>query len=134
MQLERLIAALAPKDVVGRAQVELSDLAYDAGSVGPGALFFCVRGSRADGHDFAVDAVARGAAALVVERPLTSSSGVICVEMMRTFDAAGARFVETPVHHHPRPSGRSQFFRLPAIMRSARQLLALWWRLVVMRR
>ena len=40
---------------------------------------------------------------LIVERPLTSSSGVICVEMMRTFDEAGARFVETPVHHYSTP-------------------------------
>jgi hypothetical protein len=56
---------------------------------------------------------------------------VICVEMMRRFERAGARFVEVPVHHYTRPSGRSQFFRLPAIARSARQLLALWWRLVV---
>ncbi|HJV29018.1 MAG TPA: UDP-N-acetylmuramoyl-L-alanyl-D-glutamate--2,6-diaminopimelate ligase [Gaiellaceae bacterium] len=70
MQLERLIATLAPKDVVGRAPVELTDLVYDAGAVVPGSLFFCVRGSRADGHDFAADAVKRGADALVVERPL----------------------------------------------------------------
>jgi glycosyltransferase involved in cell wall biosynthesis len=68
---------------------------------------------------------------LIVDRPLTSSSGVICVEMMRSFDQAGARFVEAPVHHYFRPSGTSQFFRLPAIARSARQLLQLWWRMVV---
>lgn len=70
---------------------------------------------------------------LVVERPLTSSSGVICVEMMRSFHERGARFVETPVHHFERPHGRSQFFRVPAIARSARQLLSLWWRMVVAR-
>ena len=64
---------------------------------------------------------------------LTSTSGVICVEMMRKFEQAGARFVEVGVSHHPRPHGRSQFFRLPAIARSARQLLALWWRLIVRR-
>jgi glycosyltransferase involved in cell wall biosynthesis len=68
---------------------------------------------------------------LIVDRPLRSTSGVICVEMMRSFQQAGARFVETPVHHYHRPEGRSQFFRLPAIARSARQLLALWWRMVV---
>ncbi len=68
---------------------------------------------------------------LIVDRPLASTSGVICVEMMRTFDKAGARFVEIPVHHYFRPSGKSQFFRLPAIARSARQLLALWWTMVV---
>jgi glycosyltransferase involved in cell wall biosynthesis len=70
---------------------------------------------------------------LVVDRPLTSTSGVICVEMMRSFTERGARFVETPVHHYERPSGRSQFFRLPAIARSARQLLQLWWRMIVRR-
>jgi UDP-N-acetylmuramoyl-L-alanyl-D-glutamate--2,6-diaminopimelate ligase len=70
MQLERVIEALAPKDVVGRAPVELADLAYDAQAVRAGSLFFCVRGTRRDGHDFAADAVAAGAVALVVERPL----------------------------------------------------------------
>ena len=70
MNLERVIAALAPPDVVGRAPVEIGDLVYDARSAGPGALFFCVPGARADGHDFAAEAVERGAVALVVERPL----------------------------------------------------------------
>jgi glycosyltransferase involved in cell wall biosynthesis len=68
---------------------------------------------------------------LVTNRPLQSSSGVICVEMMRSFTQQGARFVEAPVHHYTRPSGKSQFFRIPAIARSARQLLSLWWRVVV---
>jgi glycosyltransferase involved in cell wall biosynthesis len=68
---------------------------------------------------------------LVTNRPLQSTSGVICVEMMRSFREQGARFVEAPVHHYARPSGKSQFFRIPAIARSARQLLALWWRVVV---
>ena len=71
---------------------------------------------------------------LVVAHPLVSTSGVICVEMMRGFAAQGARFVETPVHHYRRPSGRSQFFRVPAIARSARQLLQLWWRIMVVER
>ncbi len=70
MDLERLIAALAPSEVVGRAPTELRDLAYDAGAVAPGALFFCVPGMNADGHDFAREAVASGATALVVERAL----------------------------------------------------------------
>lgn len=71
---------------------------------------------------------------LIIDRPLRSTSGVICVEMMRSFHRAGARFVETPVHHYFRPFGKSQFFRLPAIARSARQLLALWWRMVIRER
>ena len=70
MHLERVIAALAPADVLRRAPVEIRDLSYDARTAGPGALFFCVPGTRADGHDFAPEAVSNGAVALVVERPL----------------------------------------------------------------
>src|ERR671937_102746 len=54
----------------GAPEVEISGLAYSSASVSPGTLFFCVPGFRVDGHDFAPDAVARGAAALVCERPL----------------------------------------------------------------
>jgi UDP-N-acetylmuramoyl-L-alanyl-D-glutamate--2,6-diaminopimelate ligase len=70
VDLERLIAALAPTRVAGRVPAEVRDLAYDARTVGAGALFFCVPGQRADGHDFAGEAVTNGAVALVVERPL----------------------------------------------------------------
>jgi UDP-N-acetylmuramoyl-L-alanyl-D-glutamate--2,6-diaminopimelate ligase len=70
MDLERLVAALEPVEVLGRHSVEVRDLAYDARAVGPGALFFAVPGERADGHDFAAEAVERGAVALVVERGL----------------------------------------------------------------
>jgi UDP-N-acetylmuramoyl-L-alanyl-D-glutamate--2,6-diaminopimelate ligase len=70
MNLERLVAALEPLDVLGRVGSEVRDLAYDARAVAPGSVFFCVPGTRADGHDFAAEAVERGAVALVVERPL----------------------------------------------------------------
>jgi len=68
---------------------------------------------------------------LVVDRPLRSTSGIICVELMRNFRDSGATLVETPVHHYFRPHGKSQFFRLPAIARSSVQLLAFWWTRVV---
>ncbi|HZS24318.1 MAG TPA: UDP-N-acetylmuramoyl-L-alanyl-D-glutamate--2,6-diaminopimelate ligase [Gaiellaceae bacterium] len=70
MELERLVAATGAVDVIGRAAVRIEDLAYATQAVAPGALFFCVPGARVDGHDLAPDAVARGAVALAVERPL----------------------------------------------------------------
>ena len=83
MEIDALIAALAPREVVGAAPVEILDLAYDARDVEPGALFFCVPGSRADGHDFAPRAVEAGAAALVVERPLEVAVPQLVVESAR---------------------------------------------------
>src|SRR3954470_20792760 len=70
MQLELLAQALAPNEIVKAAAVEIAELAYDSRAASPGALFFCVRGSRSDGHALAAEAVGRGAAALVVERVL----------------------------------------------------------------
>jgi UDP-N-acetylmuramoyl-L-alanyl-D-glutamate--2,6-diaminopimelate ligase len=70
MNLARLVAALDPVEVVARDPVEVRDLAYDARAAADGALFFAVPGMRVDGHDFAAEAVANGAVALVVERRL----------------------------------------------------------------
>jgi UDP-N-acetylmuramoyl-L-alanyl-D-glutamate--2,6-diaminopimelate ligase len=83
MDLERVITALAPTDVVGRAPAEVRDLAFDVRSVGAGALFFCVPGSRADGHDFAAQAVERGAVALVVEHPVDTAVPQLVVPSSR---------------------------------------------------
>jgi UDP-N-acetylmuramoyl-L-alanyl-D-glutamate--2,6-diaminopimelate ligase len=70
MDLEALGRAVGATDTLNPAPVTITDLAYDARRVTTGVLFACVPGERSDGHDFAPDAVARGAAALVVERPL----------------------------------------------------------------
>jgi UDP-N-acetylmuramoyl-L-alanyl-D-glutamate--2,6-diaminopimelate ligase len=90
MQLERLAAALGAAEVVGPAKVEVLDLVYDARDAGPGALFFCVPGARADGHDFAPQAVANGAVALVVERPLAVDVPQVVVPEARVAMALGA--------------------------------------------
>src|ERR671935_5078 len=83
MHLEGVIAALAPADVLRLAPVEISDLAYDAGHARPGSLFFCVPGARADGHEFAVEAVENGAVALVVEQPLALEVPQLVVDSAR---------------------------------------------------
>jgi UDP-N-acetylmuramoyl-L-alanyl-D-glutamate--2,6-diaminopimelate ligase len=67
----------------GAPEVEISGLAYSTESVTPGALFFCVPGFTADGHDFAPLAVERGAAALVCERPLELGVPEVVVDDVR---------------------------------------------------
>jgi UDP-N-acetylmuramoyl-L-alanyl-D-glutamate--2,6-diaminopimelate ligase len=74
--LDDLTRVLAAGETGAGGDVEITDLAYDADRVQPGAAFFCVPGSRADGHDFAERAVEAGAVALVVERPLELESSV----------------------------------------------------------
>ncbi|MEA2373987.1 MAG: UDP-N-acetylmuramoyl-L-alanyl-D-glutamate--2,6-diaminopimelate ligase [Thermoleophilaceae bacterium] len=77
--------------------VEVSGLAYSSRAVEPGDLFFCVRGFQSDGHDFAPEAVSRGAVALVCERPLGLGVPELVVEDSRAAMApVAARFYGEP--------------------------------------
>jgi UDP-N-acetylmuramoyl-L-alanyl-D-glutamate--2,6-diaminopimelate ligase len=81
----------------GPADVRVTGLAFDNREVQPGALFFCVPGFTRDGHDFAQDAVDRGAAALVVQRPLGLGVPEVRVADVRAAMArAAARFFGDP--------------------------------------
>jgi UDP-N-acetylmuramoyl-L-alanyl-D-glutamate--2,6-diaminopimelate ligase len=86
------------RDLMGAGgDVEISALAYDNRRVEPGTLFFCVPGFTRDGHAFAPDAVARGAAALVVERPLGLGVPEVVVPSVRmAMGPAAARFFGDP--------------------------------------
>src|SRR3954467_13820027 len=77
--------------------VEIGGLAFDNRAVEPGTLFFCVPGFTRDGHDFAPDAVARGASALVVTHPLGLGVPEVVVDDVRaTMAHAAARFFGDP--------------------------------------
>jgi UDP-N-acetylmuramoyl-L-alanyl-D-glutamate--2,6-diaminopimelate ligase len=86
----------------GPDDVEITGLAYDNRAVAPGTLFFCVPGFTRDGHDFAPDAVARGAAALVVARPLGLGVPEVLVDDVRAAMArAAAAFHGDPTAQLP---------------------------------
>ncbi len=81
----------------GARGLEVTGLAYDNRDVRAGALFFCVPGFTRDGHDFASAAVARGAAALVIERLLALGVPEVVVPSVRTAMApAAAAFYGNP--------------------------------------
>jgi UDP-N-acetylmuramoyl-L-alanyl-D-glutamate--2,6-diaminopimelate ligase len=86
-----------PLRTLNPAPVEVADLAYDARQVTPGTLFVCVPGHKADGHEFAPEAVAAGAVALVVERPLDLAVSQLIVADARVAMALAAdRFFRHP--------------------------------------
>lgn len=68
------------------------------------------------------------------EITLGRTSGVICVELVKKLQDAGARFVEVPIHHHARLHGQSQFFKLSAVVGSLKDLALMWFQLVVFRK
>src|SRR4249920_1587340 len=97
MRLDELFPAVGEARIAGEGAVEVADLAYDSRKVGPGTLFFCFPGEKADGHDFAAGAVAAGAAALVVERELeVTVPQVVVADARAAMAPAAARFYGDP--------------------------------------
>jgi glycosyltransferase involved in cell wall biosynthesis len=64
---------------------------------------------------------------------LTSTSGTICVELVRKLELSGCHVAEVGVHHYARQHGKSQFFRVRSLAITFYQLLRLWVRLVILR-
>ena len=64
---------------------------------------------------------------------LTVASGAICVELVYELHRNGARFAEAPVHHYPRPHGRSEFFTPGRVIHTVFDFLRLWLRAILWR-
>lgn len=59
--------------IIGEANPDITDIAYDSRNITPGALYCALVGRNRDGHDFIPEAERAGAAALLVARPVDSS-------------------------------------------------------------
>jgi len=66
MNVSELTASIPGARLVGEDR-DVTDLVIDSRKVVPGCLFICLSGAKADGHDYAKQAIERGAVALAVE-------------------------------------------------------------------
>jgi UDP-N-acetylmuramoyl-L-alanyl-D-glutamate--2,6-diaminopimelate ligase len=81
------------------ADPDVRAVVHDTAGVGPGSLFFCVRGARVDGHDLAGAAVAAGAGALVVDHLLPLGvPQVVVPDVRRAMGPLSAAFWGDPSH------------------------------------
>lgn len=104
MRLSELLAALpaslAQRRRLGDGDPVLRGLRYDSRDVAPGDLFVALRGSLADGHDYLPQALALGAAALLVDAlPASLPADAVAVEVADTRRALAplaARFFGHP--------------------------------------
>lgn len=83
--------------VLGDDGVAVVDVTHDSREAGPGVLFACRPGARADGHDYAARAAAAGSPALLVQRPV--DAGVPQVQVPSVAQALG--LAAAAVHGHP---------------------------------
>jgi UDP-N-acetylmuramoyl-L-alanyl-D-glutamate--2,6-diaminopimelate ligase len=101
-RLGELLQGLEPLTLSGGEEIPIAGISNDSRRVGPGFLFVCVRGFKDDGHRYIPEALARGAAALVVERPFPGS---VSVPVIRVADARKALALLS-VRFYDHPSAR----------------------------
>jgi UDP-N-acetylmuramoyl-tripeptide--D-alanyl-D-alanine ligase len=73
------------------AAAVVTDVCVDSRAVPSGSLFVAIRGERVDGHDFAADVIAAGAAAVLAARPLVDADGAAlpCIVVDDPVEALG---------------------------------------------
>ena len=94
LSLPELVTVLRREDLVLSAPVDapsISGITTDSRAVAAGDVYIALRGSQTDGHRFVRDAVARGAAALVVETPQGLGTAEVVVRDGRAAALAIAR-------------------------------------------
>lgn len=83
MKLRNLIKDLSVKKIKGSLDVEIISLQADSNDVCNGSLFFCIEGTKTDGHDYSTQAEKNGAVAIVCQKELNVSVPQIIVENVR---------------------------------------------------
>jgi UDP-N-acetylmuramoyl-L-alanyl-D-glutamate--2,6-diaminopimelate ligase len=101
MLLSELARGVPAAVVEAGGDFEVGGLTYDSRGVRPGDLFVAVAGLRADGHDYAAGAAARGAA-VAVERPVRLPEGTPWLRLADTRWGLG----ELAAELHGRPARR----------------------------
>ena len=99
MKLGELLQAGEVEETQGNVERAVAGLAYDSRQVKPGFVFFAVPGAKSDGHEFIPDALARGAAAVVVERRVPQPGDAAAIRVHNVRRAMGhwaARFYGYP--------------------------------------
>lgn len=83
MNLNTLLEGI-PCTVTGNADMPVTGVVYDSRKVQPGSVFVCLKGISFDGHQFAAQAAAAGAVAIVAEQDIAPvSCAVVRVENTR---------------------------------------------------
>lgn len=100
MKLEAILIEVETIEIFGNPGVEVATMAFDSRQVSAGTLFFAVRGTLTDGHDYIHQAVAAGAVAVICEeKPEILSDAVTYVVVADASAALG--YAAAAFYHHP---------------------------------
>ena len=99
MKLIKLLEGIDYEKIEGTYNVDVGDMHYDSRRVTNGSLFFCIKGLTVDGHDFAAQAIDRGAKVLVLERDVNVGGNITKVFVKDTRVAMA--YMAKNYYHNP---------------------------------
>ena len=94
-QLNLLLANVRAIEIHNNHNAEVVSLTYDSRSVERGALFFAVRGTQSDGHNYIASAIERGATAIVCEQLPQQLNDAVCYVVVEDSNIAMAHIAST---------------------------------------
>ncbi|ATF25296.1 MULTISPECIES: UDP-N-acetylmuramoyl-L-alanyl-D-glutamate--2,6-diaminopimelate ligase [Brochothrix] len=99
MKMNELLSKLPLVAYEGQ-DIEITDMQQDSRLVTPGTLFICIDGYTVDGHDYVEKAIAKGAVAILAEKPVeVKTVPVIYVEdTNRAMAILAGAFFNYPTH------------------------------------
>lgn len=89
-----LVLTMDGRQISGLPNVPLGGISTDSRTIGPGEIFFALKGERYDGHDFLTDVVKAGGAGVIVEHGAAvpeqlATDGLVVITVASTLDALG---------------------------------------------
>jgi UDP-N-acetylmuramoyl-L-alanyl-D-glutamate--2,6-diaminopimelate ligase len=92
--------------VRGNMLTAANELTLDSRKVTPGTVFFAVKGTLKDGHDFIPEAISRGAVAIVSEEPFSQNLRELASDGKTTF-------IQVPSLRHAMAEAAQRFWEMP---------------------
>ncbi len=99
MKLQQLLEKIEYTCIQGALEKEITAVVYDSRKVQEGCVFLCIEGANFDGHSAAAEAAEKGAAALIVSKPVEIPRDVTVIQVENTRYAMA--FISAAWFGHP---------------------------------
>lgn len=84
MKLNDLLKGIDFSIIDGKSDIDINKVVYDHRKIEAGDVFFCIKGFKVDGHDFASSAVLKGASVIVCEEDIEGLAACTVIKVKDT--------------------------------------------------
>lgn len=98
MNLKFLIDTISAKEIFGNTNIDIKGLSYDSRKVSQDNIFFALKGSHADGTEFAKQAISKGANCIISETKIDNCecTNIVVDNVLDSMSKISAKFYDYP--------------------------------------